>query len=70
MVKRSCEAASWRADAVGLGDVGHGGHPPGVLAVGIDQRRDVQAGIKAGAVLALHPHLKAAGHSFASTALP
>src|SRR3989475_8406996 len=31
------------ADAVGLGDVGHGRHPARVLAMGVDQRRDIRS---------------------------
>ena len=60
MVKRSC-AAELVADAVGLGDVGHRGHPAGLLAVGVDQGRNVQAGIEQLPFLRLHPHLDAPG---------
>ena len=50
-----------QAHAVGLGDVGHRGHPAGVLAQGVDQRRHVQPGVEGAAVLALHAHLEARG---------
>ena len=58
------------ADAVGLCDVGHGGHPAGLYAFGIDKRRDIQACIKQRSVPPLDPHLNAArgvfaGHFFA-----
>ena len=53
------------ANAFGLGDVGHGGHPAGLLAVWINQRRHIHAGIKNLAVLALHAHLKSAGRGAA-----
>ena len=41
------------ADALGLGDVGHGGHPADLVAVGVQQRRHVHAGGEARAVAAL-----------------
>ena len=54
------------AHAVGLGDVGHRRHPPGLLAVGVNQGRDIQAGIEQRAVFALHAHLESAGHAAAA----
>ncbi len=53
------------ADARGLGDVGHRGHPAGLVAARVDQRRDVQPRIEHAAVLALHAHLEAAGQGAA-----
>ena len=46
------------ANFVGLGDVGHGGHPPGLLANGVNQRRDIQPCIKSTAVFTSDPNLK------------
>ncbi|CAM3914362.1 hypothetical protein ACAN107058_19800 [Paracidovorax anthurii] len=48
------------AHAVGLGDVGHRGHPAGLLAVGVDEGRDIEARVEQGAVPAPDPHLEAA----------
>ena len=56
------------ADALGLGDVGHRGHPAGLLAARVDQRRDVHARVEQRAVLAHHAHLDAAGRAAAAAA--
>jgi hypothetical protein len=53
VVKRSWRGRQLVADAVGLGDVGHRGHPAGLLAHGVDQRRHVHARVEQRAVLAL-----------------
>jgi hypothetical protein len=57
------------ADALGLGDVGHRGHPAGLLAARVDQRRDVHARVEQRAVLAHHAHLDAAGRAAAGQLL-
>ncbi len=57
------------ADALGLGDVGHRGHPAGLLAARVDQRRDVHARVEQRAVLAHHAHLDAAGRAAAAQLL-
>ena len=57
------------ADALGLGDVGHRGHPAGLLAARVDQRRDIHARVEQRAVLAHHAHLDAAGRAAAAQLL-
>ena len=57
------------ADALGLGDVGHRGHPAGLLALRVDQRRDVHPGVEHRAVLAHHLDLDAAGRALAAQLL-
>ena len=51
------------ADPLGLGDVGHRGHPSGLLATRIDQGRDVHPGVEQCAVLSHHLDLDAAGRT-------
>ena len=46
------------ANFVGLGDVGHGGHPPGLLTHRINQGRDIQPGIKNTAIFSPNSNLK------------
>ena len=48
------------ANFVGLGDVGHGGHPPRLLPHCIYQWRDIQPCIKNAAVFTSDPNLKTA----------
>jgi len=57
--------AEFGLDAFGFGDVAHRGHPAGLLARGIHQRRDHQARIAVAAVLAADPQFKAIGWRFA-----
>mmetsp|Transcript_4945 Transcript_4945/g.17891 ORF Transcript_4945/g.17891 Transcript_4945/m.17891 type:complete len:651 (+) Transcript_4945:3243-5195(+) len=47
------------AHPLGLGDVGHRGHPACLLALGVDQGRHIDAGIEEAAVLALDLDLHA-----------
>ena len=48
------------AHPFGLGDVVHRGHPADLLAVGVDERREVEADIETLAVLAHDAHLETA----------
>ncbi|MPN29458.1 hypothetical protein SDC9_176911 [bioreactor metagenome] len=58
-------AFQFEAGAARFGDVVHRRHPADLPALGVDQRRKVEAGIKALAILAHDPHLETAGRRLA-----